>query len=189
DQDPLTFSAFGLPVGAALTPSATYEAVVSWMPSASDIGIYPVVFQVADDGNCGAGPILTDQSSINIVVRATNSAPVLVPVGNQTVPEGQTLTLTLQATDPEGDAVTYSASNLRFGAVLNPVTGVLTWTPNFLQAGTYSGIVLTASDGNLSSSANLTITVTPVNQAPVFVPLFPQSGREGTPFQFTLAAG
>src|SRR5206468_4506272 len=39
DQDPLTFSAFGLPVGAALTPSATYEAVVSWMPSASDIGI------------------------------------------------------------------------------------------------------------------------------------------------------
>ena len=74
------------------------------------------------------------------------------------------------------------------GANLDPISGVLTWTPNLTQAGTYSGIVLSAGDGYLSDSATIAITVTPVSQAPVFVPLPPQSGREGTPTQFTVSA-
>ena len=39
DQDPLTFSALGLPAGATLTPSSTYgDAVVTWTPTSSDLG-------------------------------------------------------------------------------------------------------------------------------------------------------
>ena len=90
DQDALTFSALGLPAGATLTPSSVYgQAIVTWTPTASDAGIDTVVFQVTDDGNGGTGPILSDQQTMHIVVRASNAAPVLVPVGNQTVAEGQ----------------------------------------------------------------------------------------------------
>ena len=47
-------------------------------------------------------------------------------------------------------------------------------------------IVVTAGDGNLSASQTFSIQVNPTNQPPVLLPLYPQSGREGTPLQFTL---
>lgn len=132
--------------------------------------------------------MLTGQQSINLVVRLSNRAPVLLPVGNQTVAQQQTLTVALQATDPDNDTLTYSAANLPAGAALDPVSGILTWTPNLSQSGTFNNIVLSASDGNLTASQTLTIDVTAINQAPVLVPLVEQDGREGTPLQFTLAA-
>ena len=52
----------------------------------------------------------------------------------------------LAATDPNGDAVTFSSPNLPGGATLNPRTGVLEWTPGYAQHGSYD-ITLWASDG------------------------------------------
>ena len=77
---------------------------------------------------------------------------MLVPIADQTIAEEQTLTLQVQATDPDGDPLLYSATNLPPGATFDPVAGVLTWTPNLFQAGTYSGIVLGASDGYLTTT-------------------------------------
>ena len=37
---------------------------------------------------------------------------MLSPIGSKSVAEGETLTFTVTATDPDGDALTYSASNL-----------------------------------------------------------------------------
>src|SRR5262249_50705543 len=90
--------------------------------------------------------------------------------------------------DPDGDPVSYSAVNLPPGATLDPAAGVLRWTPNVFQAGLYPGVVLRATDGNLTASQTVTIQVDNANQPPVLVPLAPQSGREGSPLQFTLAA-
>src|SRR5205814_7881520 len=107
-------------------------------------------------------------------VRGSNAAPVLAPVGDRSVAVGQLLSVALAATDPDGDAITYTATNLPAGARLDPASGVLSWTPGLFQAGTYGGIVLTAGDGNRSASTTITITATPVNQAPILVPLAPQ---------------
>src|SRR5206468_1900456 len=52
----------------------------------------------------------------------------------------------------------------------------------------FSGIVISASDGSLSASNTIAINVAAINQAPIVVPLYPQSAREGTALQFTLAA-
>jgi YD repeat-containing protein len=189
DQDALSWSAFGLPAGASLTPSSVYgQAAVAWTPTAADVGTYTVSFQVADDGNAGAGAVLADRRTMHLVVRATNAAPVLLPISNPTIAAGQLLTLPVQAIDPDGDALTYIAGQRPLGASLDPTTGVLSWRPGLFQAGTYSGIELTASDGNLTASTTISITVTPVNQPPIMVPLAPQSAREGTALQFTLAA-
>ncbi len=189
DQNPLTFSALGLPAAATLTPSSTYgDAVVTWTPISSDLGQTTVLFQVADNANGNPADVLTDKQSINLVVRLSNRAPVLLPVGDQTIAQQQTLTVALQATDPDNDPLTFSAANLPAGATLDPISGVLAWTPNLSQSGTFSNIVLSASDGNLTASQTLTIDVTAINQAPVLVPLVEQDGREGTALQFTLAA-
>ena len=189
DQQPLTFSALDLPSGAIITPSSIYgQASVSWVPTSADAGVYGVTFVVTNDGNGNPTLIKSAQETIHLVVRATNQAPVLQNPGEPTVAEGQTLTLPLLATDPDGDALTYSVANAPPGATFDPADGILTWTPNYFQAGDYSNVVFGASDGNLTSYQTITIQVTKTNRPPIFIPIGNYSGREGGLLQFTLAA-
>ena len=64
----------------------------------------------------------SDRQDFHVVVRFANAAPSLNPIGDPTILAGQALTLALGASDPEGDALTYAASNLPQGAVFNPAT-------------------------------------------------------------------
>ncbi|MDM9385689.1 CARDB domain-containing protein [Chlorogloeopsis sp. ULAP01] len=190
NQDNLTFNLNGLPVGATLTPTGIYgQALLQWTPTAADINTYPVTTTVTDSGNGNQEEILSSQQQFNLVVRTSNTTPVLAPITNSSVAEGQTLTLQLAATDADGDILTYTANNLPTGAVLDPVQGILTWKPNFTSGGTYNNITLTASDGNRSSSQTFSINVTNTNIAPVLAPLPVQTGKENSIIEFTLAAG
>jgi hypothetical protein len=96
--------------------------------------------------------------------------------------------LALAALDPDGDPLSFSATNLPAGASLDPQTGVLRWTPNLIQAGDYDGIVLSVSDGHRSDSETISLQVVNRNQAPVLTPLADQSTRETAELSFTLVA-
>lgn len=98
-----------------------------------------------------------------------NNAPVFAAGGeSQSVDENRTLTFTVEATDPDGDELTYSASGLPAGASFDPVTRTFSWTPDYTQAGEYT-VTFTASDGDkwysLSASQDVTITVRDVTVA------------------------
>ncbi len=108
--------------------------------------------------------------------------------GDQTVAEGQPLTVALSATDPDGDNLTYSIANAPPGATFDPAHGIFTWTPNLFQAGTYANVVFGASDGFLTAFQTITIDVTVTDQPPTLLPVGIQTGRENAPVQFTLAA-
>ena len=105
----------------------------------------------------------TSNGTINI-----NAPPVLSQIDDKIVDEGQALSFTVIASDANGDPLSYSASNLPTGATFNPVTKTFTWTPTFTQAGTYSNVHFEVSDGSLTDSKNITITVNNVNRAPTF---------------------
>jgi len=92
-----------------------------------------------------------------------NNAPVLAPINNKTVQEGQPLSFTITASDPDGDALSYSASPLPTGASFNTSTRTFSWTPGFDQAGNYP-VTFTVSDGSLSDSKSITISVQDVPQ-------------------------
>jgi len=92
-------------------------------------------------------------------------APVLNPIGNKTVDEGNLLQFTISASDPDGDTLTYSASNLPKAASFSPSTRTFTWTPDYDQAGIYHNIHFEVSDGSLTDSKDITITV---NDVPLF---------------------
>ncbi|WP_433087477.1 putative Ig domain-containing protein [Dactylosporangium sp. CA-052675] len=92
-----------------------------------------------------------------------NGAPVFATGGeSQAVDENRTLSFGVAATDPDGDALTYSASGLPAGASFDPATQQFSWTPSYSQAGTYT-VTFTASDGtksySLSGTKQVTITV------------------------------
>ena len=190
DEDPLTFWSVDLPAAATFTPTGVYGfAEFRWTPTAADAGTYTVTLGVDDSGNGTPGDVLSDSETIDIVVRAANAAPILLPVGPQTVAEGQTLTINLSAVEDDGDPLTFLAPvGLPWGAELDSAADILTWTPGFADAGTYE-VRLDATDGNLTSGEDVTITVTNVNQPPLFVPLPDMLAMEGLTTAFTVAAG
>ncbi len=188
DQDALTFGLSGLPAAAVLTPGNVYgTATLTWTPTAADVGSYSAVVTVTDNGNNGATTPASDSKTVAIVVRTTNQAPTLAPIGTLNTAEGATFSYTLSAVDPDNDPLTYTATNLPPGATLDPVSGVFSWSPGLFTAGSYPNIVFTASDGNLSASQTATVIVEHTSHAPVFIPMAPENGQEASAIQFTLA--
>ncbi len=144
--DTLTYSASNLPQGASFSPSTR---IFSWTPGQA--GTYGGIHFEVSDGD------LTDSEDITITVGNVNQPPVLNPIGNKTVNEGELLSFTISASDADGDSLTYSASNLPQGASFSPSTRIFSWTPG--QAGTYAGIHFEVSDGVFTDPENITITV------------------------------
>lgn len=104
------------------------------------------------------------------VVPSLNQAPVLAEIGDQLVAEGSTLDVGIAATDPDGDAITLSATGLpAFTSFTDNTdgTGTLSLAPDYDDEGVYYGVEIMASDGVLSDSETITITVLGVNRVPV----------------------
>ncbi|MGH7320241.1 MAG: putative Ig domain-containing protein [Candidatus Rokuibacteriota bacterium] len=89
---------------------------------------------------------------------SANVAPILTPIGAQSVNEGQLLQFTVSATDCDGDVLTFSASNLPLGATFDPDTKVFSWTPDSSQAGLYY-VTVQVSDDVETDSEEVPITV------------------------------
>ena len=88
-----------------------------------------------------------------------NHPPVLDPIGDKTVNEGELLEFTVSATDPDEDPLTYSASNLPDGADFTPSTQTFSWTPGAGQAGSYPDVHFEVTDGEIIDFEDITITV------------------------------
>ena len=75
-----------------------------------------------------------------------------------TLIEGQALHFYVTGTDPDGDRLTYTATNLPAGASF--IEGECRWVPTMLQGGRVYTVTFTASDGQLSSDpVSLSIVV------------------------------
>jgi hypothetical protein len=90
---------------------------------------------------------------------AVNQFPVLNSIGDKSVDEGGLIEFTVSASDPDGDNLTYSASNLPPGASFDPQTSTFYWVPNYAQEGIYPDVVFQVSDGSLDDTETITITV------------------------------
>ena len=179
DGDALIFTASGLPAGAVFDPTTR---TFSWTPGFEQAETYPDVQFEVSDGE------LTDQENITITVNNTNRPPVLDPVGDRTAGENSLLEFTVNATDPDGDILAYSASNLPDGAVFNPDTRTFSWTPTFEQAGTYFDLYFEVSDGELTGWEDITIVVNNTNRPPVLDQVGDRTADEDTLLGFTINA-
>jgi hypothetical protein len=167
DRDVLTYSAEDIPQGAALN---TQTGVFSWFTSYEDEGSYTLTVMVADPEG------LTDAKQLIIHVAHVNRPPVFDPVVSQNIDEGNPLTITVSATDPDQDEIVYSADSLPDGANFNPDTQVFTWTPGCADEGETSVIFTVTDDGTPQLSDQLEIAIlvnnvachfnTQINQTP-----------------------
>ena len=179
DEDILIYSASNLPDGAVFNSTTQ---TFSWTPAFDQAGIYPDVHFEVNDGE------LTDWESITIVVNNTNRPPVLDPIGDKTVSENSLIEFAINATDPDGDALAYLASNLPDGAVFDPHTQTFSWTPSFDQAGMYPDVHFEVSDGELTDRVNITIVVNNTDRSPVLDPIGDKTTDENSLLEFTINA-
>ncbi|MEQ1791368.1 MAG: tandem-95 repeat protein, partial [Nitrospiraceae bacterium] len=176
---------------AALALGATIDAttgVFSWTPTeAQGAGLYNVTITVTDNGT----PALSDSETIQITVNEVNQAPVLNAIGNQTVNEGQLLTFIIGGSDADlpANPLTFSASGLPTGATFDAATRTFSWTPTEAQGpGLFNGITFSVSDGLVTTSETISITVGEVNQAPVLGAIGNRSAQVGQLLTFTVTA-
>lgn len=150
-MDPLTWTITTPPSQGTLTgnpPNLTYT------PRANYGGPDSLTFRVADGSDAGA------TATVDLTVTPVNDAPSVGALSTSTV-EGTPVTLTLEGSDVEGDALTFAVSSEPTHGALTGTPPELTYTPEpgFTGTDTFS---FTAHDGTATSLAGtVTITVTP----------------------------
>ena len=125
----------------------------------------------------------------SISVATGNRAPVISGTPPTSVTAGQPYAFQPSASDPDGNALTFSVANKPAWATFSTTTGRLSGTPSSTQAGTYSNIAITVSDGTASASlAPFSISVATGNRAPVISGTPPTSVTAGQPYAFQPSA-
>ncbi|HPO12641.1 MAG TPA: immune inhibitor A [Candidatus Hydrogenedentes bacterium] len=124
-----------------------------------------------EDAPEGHGPYgwkveILSQTDAGATLRITNSVtnypPHILPIPDHEVQEGNAISFTVFAFDPDEDTLTASAENLPANATFDPDTRQFDWTPPAGSAGTYEDIRFTVADGRdpeLTATASTAITV------------------------------
>jgi hypothetical protein len=97
-----------------------------------------------------------------------NAPPTIQGQPSANVMAGQAYSFQPSASDPNGDTLTFSVTNLPAWATFNASTGRLTGTPSATDVATYSNIGISVSDGQASASLNafaITVADTVVGSA------------------------
>ncbi|HIH09987.1 MAG TPA: S8 family serine peptidase [Candidatus Diapherotrites archaeon] len=127
----------------------------TWQTDYNSAGDYAFTI-TATDGN------LSTNADLNVSIINSNRAPIITAITtNSPVNEGETLTVDINATDPDGDPLAYSVIGHDFIANEN----IFSWNTDYNSAGEYT-LTAIISDGNEAVSADINVQVINTNRAP-----------------------
>ena len=179
----LTFSIQAMP------PWATFSAstgALTGTPTSANIGTFAgIVIAVSDGTSTTALPVFSIQ-----VQSPPDHAPVIGGTPSTNVVAGASYSFTPTASDPDGDALTFSVANRPSWASFSNTTGQLSGTATTGNVGIFSGIVISVSDGTLTTSLPpFAIAVSaPPNPPPTISGTPATSANAGTAYSFTPTA-
>lgn len=127
-----------------------------WQPKADDVGQHR--FKIIATASNGA----TDSISFSVDVRSFNAPPRFAPLRPISIPVGESFTLPIRATDPDGmhqNLVRYLGVDLPEGASVNEQTGMFSWAPTARQVGENKFRVIATDQYGAASSADISIRV------------------------------
>ncbi len=112
-----------------------------------------------------------------------NTPPTISGQAAASVVAGQAYSFVPQASDPNGDPLSFAIRNRPAWANFNASTGQLSGTPNGTQTGTYSNISIDVSDGHTTVSLTpFSIRVAPVAIGNAMLSWMPPTQRvDGSP--------
>lgn len=120
---------------------------------------------------------------------APNEAPVLNPIGNQTVNENEELEFTVTATDAEGTpTITYTTLPTGMEVSGTDASKTFTWIPGYGDSGEYTVQFTATDDADATASETITITVNNIDPVPVLDSIGDKTVSEGAALTFTAVA-
>lgn len=157
DLDPLTHS-YAQPANGVVTGTGP---TITYTPNPNYFGSDSFTFFVNN------GSVNSNTATVSIVVtRVDNDAPVATPQ-TLTTAEENPLAIALSGLDPDGQSITVVNVTAPTNGTLTGIAPNVTYTPNLNFTGADS-FTFRVSDGtNTSTPATVSITVTPLNDAPV----------------------
>lgn len=159
DGDTLTYSIL---TGAKNGATSLTGNTIAYTPNKNFNGLDSVIV-LASDGKGG-----TARQTVNIVVAAVNDAPNFA-ASSQSVSAnaGAAKTITLAATDEDGDALTYTVATPSKGSAT--ISGsTLTYTPTSSATGTDSFVVTARDPSGATATQTINVTLAPLNRPPTF---------------------
>ena len=179
DGDLLTFSIQNKPHWADFDTST---GELSGIPTLGDMGVYAAISISVSDG-IDSSSLPQFQVTVNEQGTTPNRSPSISGTPPTSVEVDNSYSFTPSAADPDGDTLTFSIQNQPGWAGFNTTTGRLSGTPSPGDAGVYSGITITVSDGTeFSSLPQFEITVNQAGQPPNRSPSI--SGTPPTSIEF-----
>ena len=155
DGQSLTFSIANRPSWATFNTST---GRLNGTPTTAQTGSYANVTITVSDGTAQAS--LAPFTIVVGTAAPANQPPTIGGTPPTSVTAGQAYSFTPSGSDPDGQTLTFSIANKPSWATFNTSTGRLNGTPAAANAGTYSGIVISVSDGTASVSLpSFTLTV------------------------------
>ncbi len=153
--------------------------------------VYNVTVQVSDGLN-------TDSQALAVNVTNVNEAPTVTSAATASVPENTTAVMTVMASDPDaGTTFTYSINGGADAAkfAINSSTGALTFVsapdyenPTDVGADNVYNVTVQVSDGSLTATKAVAVSVTNVNEAPTVTSGATASVAENTTAVMTVTA-
>ena len=128
DGDSLNYTASDLPEGASWDDNGNGTALFIWTPTLDQAGTYTMTFNVTDNEIEGEGE--SDSETIVISVGGVNRPPLLNPIGDMEIDEGESIWIPVIAGDPDGDLIDLSALDMPEDAVFTEYgngTGEFNW--------------------------------------------------------------
>ena len=139
-------------------------AVATYVPGANYNGADSFTFKVND------GTVDSAAATVSITVTPVNDAPTAI-AQSVTVAEDGSLSITLAGSDLDGDSLSFVSVGSPANGMLTGIAPNLTYTPSANYNGPDS-FTFNVNDGTVNSTAfaTVSITVTPVNDAPTAIP-------------------
>jgi hypothetical protein len=166
DGDTLTYSITNKPAWATFSTST---GRLSGTPAAGNVGTTSSIAIKVSDGKLSAS-----LAAFSIAVTASNAAPTITGTPSTAVTIGSAYSFQPTANDSNGDTLTFSIVNKPSWATFDAATGRLQGTPAAGNVGTTTGIVISVSDGKVSTAlAAFNLAVQAVATASVTVTWLP----------------
>lgn len=138
------------------------RGLIEWVPSQEQAGNNAVSLGVSD------GKFTVFQNfTVTVTVTGMNHIPVIRSTPPAGAVAGVPFTYLLDATDEDGDRLSFSLDSAPAGMAVGALSGVVAWTPAESQAGSVV-VAVVASDGRGYAVQRFTLAVT-VNRPPRFI--------------------
>jgi streptogramin lyase len=179
DGDPLTYILAKHPSGMQISVGT---GLITWTPSPNQSGSHAVELTVSD----GRGGVA--KQSYTITVTQGNQPPKITSSPVTQVLFGQVYTYKVEATDPDGDPITFHLRRGPVGMQLHPTSGVLSWTPSNQDQGNHPVEVEARDNSGAFDTQFFVVTVRSANSPPKITSQPVTTATENRPYTYTVTA-